>query len=186
MRIQKTSVAGFTVVVLLAVVLFITTFRPAWYRPCILIYSYVPQHIAGWVLAAVIMGSWGYFCKLSRRRPGRERVSLAALPIAVFFAVTAAIALPNLNCRPLFRSSNACINNLRQLDGAAQQWGLEKHKTIGDRPTLEDVKPYIKLDSAGALPRCPQGGTYTLNPIGTTPSVTCSLSTLRVNPHIMP
>ena len=32
---------------------------------------------------------------------------------------------------------NACINNLRMLDGAKQQWALEKQKTVEAVPTAE-------------------------------------------------
>jgi hypothetical protein len=81
---------------------------------------------------------------------------------------------------------NACINNMRQLDGAAQQWALEKGKTTGATPVMTDVEPYLKLNSANAVPPCPSGGTYTLAAIGTSPSVACSQSTLTSNAHVMP
>ncbi len=63
---------------------------------------------------------------------------------------------------------NACINNLRQLDGAKQQWALENKKTAADVPSEADVTPYLK-----AFPTCPSGGTYTLHEVGAMP--TCSV-----------
>ena len=68
---------------------------------------------------------------------------------------------------------NACINNLRQIDAAKQQWALEKNKTADAIPTEQDIAPYIKLDANGNLPKCPSGGTYTLNAVGELPS--CSI-----------
>jgi hypothetical protein len=62
-----------------------------------------------------------------------------------------------------------CINNLRQIDGAKQQWALENRKTITDVPTEKDVAPYLK----NAIPKCPGGGTYTLGAAGAAP--TCSI-----------
>ena len=68
---------------------------------------------------------------------------------------------------------NACINNLRQIDGAINEWALEKGKKNGDPVTEADIKPYIKLDASGNLPKCPAGGTYTLGKVGEHP--TCSI-----------
>jgi hypothetical protein len=68
---------------------------------------------------------------------------------------------------------NACINNLRQIDAAKQQWALENGKKASDTPTEADIKPYIKLDADGNLPKCPAGGKYTLGKVGENP--TCSI-----------
>jgi hypothetical protein len=64
-----------------------------------------------------------------------------------------------------------CRNNLRQLDGAKQQWALENGKSNSDTPTIADIKVYLGRD--GKLVTCPEGGTYTLGPISTAP--TCSI-----------
>ena len=39
---------------------------------------------------------------------------------------------------------NACINNLRQIDAAKNQWALENSKTATDVPALNDITPYLK------------------------------------------
>jgi hypothetical protein len=49
---------------------------------------------------------------------------------------------------------------------------LEKGKKTGDVCTEDDLKPYIRL-VGGQLPKCPQGGTYTIGPVGEPP--TCSI-----------
>lgn len=74
---------------------------------------------------------------------------------------------------------NACMNNLRQIDAAKQQWALEKNKPVTAIPTVQDIAPYIKLDANGNIPGCPSGGTYTLNAVGELP--TCS-----VPGHVLP
>ena len=74
---------------------------------------------------------------------------------------------------------NTCINHLRQIDAAKQQWALEKNKTADAIPTVQDIAPYIKLDANGNIPGCPSGGTYTLNAVGELPS--CS-----VPGHVLP
>jgi hypothetical protein len=65
---------------------------------------------------------------------------------------------------------NACINILRQIDAAKQQWALEKNKPASAIPTAQDLLPYFK---DGVFPACPSGGTYTINAVGYLPS--CSV-----------
>ena len=67
------------------------------------------------------------------------------------------------------RSGNACVNNLRQIDSAKEQWALENGKKKGDLVSENDIKPYIKLDSNGNLPKCSKGGAYTIGRLGEDP-----------------
>ena len=67
----------------------------------------------------------------------------------------------------------ACINNLRQIDGAKQQWALENKKTANSIPTFADIAPYLGPGFQGAPPTCPSGGVYTLNAMDAPP--TCSI-----------
>ena len=82
-------------------------------------------------------------------------------------------------------AGNACINNLRQIDGAAQQFALERGKTNGESINFpDDLTPYIKLNSNSKIPSCPQGGIYSIKKVGDEP--TCSLSNTIVPAHILP
>jgi hypothetical protein len=82
-------------------------------------------------------------------------------------------------------SYNACINNLRQIDAAAQEFALEKGKTNGDVVNYpNDLTPYIKLNTEGKIPPCPQGGIYSIKKVSDTP--TCSLGTNGNWGHILP
>lgn len=68
--------------------------------------------------------------------------------------------------------ANGCINNMRQIDGAIQQWALENGKQASDPP---DRAAFVKYIKGNALPVCPTGGTYTIGAtVATIPSVTCS------------
>ena len=83
-------------------------------------------------------------------------------------------AATNMRTTPLeAQQRNACINNLRQIDAAKNEFALEKGKKLGDPVTADDIKPYIKLDADGNLPKCPSGGTYTIGKVGENP--TCSI-----------
>jgi hypothetical protein len=82
-------------------------------------------------------------------------------------------------------SVNPCINNLRQIDAAINEWALENKKTNGTPVTENDITGYIKLNSKGKIPPCPSGGKYTYGKVGDVPQISCSLSTLTP-PHIAP
>jgi type II secretory pathway pseudopilin PulG len=97
---------------------------------------------------------------------------MALLPVVAVPAMLSAIAIPNFVKARSTAQLNSCINNLRQLDAAENQWALEKDKKTGDVCTEDDLKPYIRL-VGGQLPKCPQGGTYTIGPVGEQP--TCSI-----------
>ena len=68
---------------------------------------------------------------------------------------------------------DACINNLRQIDAAKQQWALEKGKKAGDTPVEADLKPYLTPGPNGVFLKCPAGGKYTIGKVGEPP--TCSI-----------
>ena len=105
--------------------------------------------------------------------------------VVAIIGLLAAIAIPNFVKARATSQMNACINSLRQIDAAANEWALEKGKKTGDPITMAtDLTPYIKLNSATSIPPCPAGGTYALAAVGNTP--TCTLSTLTANPHILP
>lgn len=54
---------------------------------------------------------------------------------------------------------NGCINNLRQLDGAVQQWAVEQKKLSSEKVTFNDITPYLRQ-----TPSCPLNGKYTVGP----------------------
>jgi hypothetical protein len=53
----------------------------------------------------------------------------------------------------------SCISNLKQIDGAVQQWALENMKTATDTYSLSDPALLAYLRGS-VLPMCPSGGRY--------------------------
>ena len=105
--------------------------------------------------------------------------------VVAIIGLLAAIAIPNFVKARATSQANACINNLRQIDAAANQFALEKSKTTGSTinfPT--DLTPYIKLNSAGSLPPCPAGGTYSDATVGAI--LQCSLGSTVTPAHVAP
>jgi prepilin-type N-terminal cleavage/methylation domain-containing protein len=106
--------------------------------------------------------------------------------VVAIIGLLAAIAIPNFVKARATSQANACINNLRQIDAAANQFALENKKTSGSAvnwPT--DLVPYIKLNSAGSIPGCPAGGDYgTAFTVGNSPS--CTLGSTVTPAHALP
>jgi hypothetical protein len=111
---------------------------------------------------------------------------------AIFFFI-AFLVIPNFVREPWTSPANACINNLRQIDNAKNQWALEHNAKSNDIITINDIRPYIerernnsfiKLDAKGNFPKCPSGGTYTIGKVGEPP--TCSLGTTVTPAHVLP
>jgi prepilin-type N-terminal cleavage/methylation domain-containing protein len=75
--------------------------------------------------------------------------------VVAIIGLLAAIAIPNFVRARQTSQTNACINNLRLIDGAKQQWALENKKASTDTPGGSDLQVYLGRGTAGQLPTCP-------------------------------
>jgi prepilin-type N-terminal cleavage/methylation domain-containing protein len=105
--------------------------------------------------------------------------------VVAIIGLLAAIAIPNFVRARTQSQKNACINNLRQIDGAVQQWALENKVAATVTPGFTDISGYLKSSVI-----CPSGGTtfgnsYTLPAVTGKP--TCQKNTADTTlGHIMP
>jgi prepilin-type N-terminal cleavage/methylation domain-containing protein len=99
--------------------------------------------------------------------------------VVAIIGLLAAIAIPNFVKARTASQTNACIANLRQIEGAKATWAMEAKKNNTDTPADGDLfgaAAYIRTK-----PDCPGGGTYTLNAVDTDPA--CSLA---AGGHVLP
>ena len=81
----------------------------------------------------------------------------------------AAIALPAFANARMHAQEVGCTNNLRMLDAAKEQHAMMANLSEGALVTADQLSEYL----FGGMPECPEGGIYTLGPVGTPPS--CSV-----------
>ena len=87
--------------------------------------------------------------------------------VVAIIGLLAAIAIPNfIKARETARK-NTCINNLRLIDGAIQQWALEAGKNSTDDVVEGSLAVYLGRGGTGTIngtgpgaTKCPSGGTY--------------------------
>ena len=91
--------------------------------------------------------------------------------VVAIIGLLAAIAIPNFVKARGTAQKNACIYNLRQIDGAKEQWALENKKSAGSTTDTTGVAAYIK---GATTPACPAGGSYSYNAVDSSP--TCSIT----------
>jgi prepilin-type N-terminal cleavage/methylation domain-containing protein len=103
--------------------------------------------------------------------------------VVAIIGLLAAIAIPNFVRARTQSQKNACINNLRQIDGAVQQWALEQKASGGATVSFTDIQPYLKNSVL-----CPAAGasatfatSYTLNTVTNKP--VCKIDSVN---HVLP
>ena len=110
--------------------------------------------------------------KLSTSR--KSGFTLVEIMIVVaIIGLLAAIAIPNFVKARTASQKNACIANLKQMDGAKASWALEQKKNNADTP--DDTDLFGATQYIRDKPGCPGGGTYNL--LAVDRKVTCNLST---------
>ena len=92
--------------------------------------------------------------------------------VVAIIGLLAAIAIPNFVKARATAQKNTCIANLKQIDGAKQQWALDSKLGSDAKPKGADlygVSLYIKIE-----PVCPLAGAYDIGKVKEDP--TCTLS----------
>ena len=109
---------------------------------------------------------------MKRRSLRVNGFTLVELMIVVgIIGMLAVIAIPNWVHARTTSQNQACINNLRQICGATQQWALDNRKGPDADVHVDDILPYLRNAVV-----CPAGGagatfgsSYTLKTVADLP-----------------
>ena len=71
--------------------------------------------------------------------------------VVAIIGLLAAIAIPNFVRARTTAQMNACINNLRQIDAAIQQWALENNAGAGATVTSANITAYLGRGASGSI-----------------------------------
>jgi prepilin-type N-terminal cleavage/methylation domain-containing protein len=97
--------------------------------------------------------------------------------VVAIIGLLAAIAIPNfIKARETARK-NTCINNLRLIDGAIQQWALETGMNSTTTVSLPALTVYLGRGGSGTINAvggtvCPSGGSYAATTVNQKPTCT--------------
>ena len=93
--------------------------------------------------------------------------------VVAIIAIFLSISVPNYLKAGKTSARNVCINNLKKIDGAIDQWAMDDSIQAGIVPSPSqenDIYNYVD----GGKPECPSKGEYTIHAVGSKPQVTCS------------
>ena len=100
--------------------------------------------------------------------------------VVAIIGLLAAIAIPNFVRARQKAQAEACIANLRQIEGATQVWAVDTVANDTVAPGWNDLVPnYIRTQ-----PKCPANGNYTLATVNNRP--TCSVGNTVTPAHELP
>ena len=118
----------------------------------------------------------------------RKGFTLVEIMIVVaIIGLLAAIAIPSFIKARTTSQRNACVNNLRQLDGAKEQWAMASNQQPTATPDDANVCEYIKGGTVNCT--CPQDTTddfttsYTIGDLLNDPS--CNIGSEQTPAHTL-
>jgi prepilin-type N-terminal cleavage/methylation domain-containing protein len=117
--------------------------------------------------------AWGSLRGMNKTNRRAGFTILEIMIVVMIITILLEIAVPNYIRSRENTRRNSCINTLKQIDGAKEEWAMDNRAPQGAAVRMIDIaSAYIKGPATG--PTCPGGGTYTVNPVGINPA--CSLS----------
>ena len=99
--------------------------------------------------------------------------------VVLIIGILMAIAVPNFIQARTRSQISTCVSNLKQIEGAKEQWAMVNKKGATDTPTSTELVGSVTDGFIKTYPSCPTSGTYTIGNMSTRPVCT-------VAGHVLP
>jgi prepilin-type N-terminal cleavage/methylation domain-containing protein len=118
--------------------------------------------------------------KMEQKMKNTNKAGFTLVEIMIVVAIIgllAAIGIPSFQKARDNARTKACINNLRVIDGAKEQYAMDSNVATGTAIANSAINEYIKGGYTSL--ECGAGGVYAAEALGTDPS--CSYATTDAN-----
>ncbi len=107
---------------------------------------------------------------MNQRNTSQSAFTMVEIMIVVLLiGLLASIALPNFIRSRTTAQTNVCINNLRIIDYAIQQWALDEKRAENSMVQFTDISAYLKRSVI-----CPAGGASFADSYGFSTPIGCA------------
>jgi len=94
---------------------------------------------------------------------------LEIMIVVSFIGLLASLAIPGMLRARQTSQRTRCIDNLRVIDSAKEQWAMENFAADGDSVDEDELLPYFQR----GFPECPADGEYTIGNVGDADTPSC-------------
>lgn len=94
--------------------------------------------------------------------------------VVAIVAIALSIAVPNYLTVSRISKKTVCVNNLKKISAAVEEYVIENNMGAGDRLNSQQEAEVYANYLRGGAPKCPSGGDYIIEPIGSNPPVSCT------------
>ena len=107
--------------------------------------------------------------KLYSDQPAGPGAAKVVLKVCLYGTLAVAVLIAGALWMKSNRTSclAGCVNGLRQIDGAKEQYALEHKQIVGTPISADQIKEYFR---GGTIPTCPGDGVIRLGALGELPT----------------
>ena len=94
--------------------------------------------------------------------------------MVAIIAIAMAIAFPTFSHMTAISKRTVCINNLKKITAAVEQWSIDNNMPNGTNLTSQQEEDLYRNYFRSGKPACPSGGEYVINAVGSNPQAQCT------------
>lgn len=107
-------------------------------------------------------------------RPHNGFTLVEIMIVVAIISIALAIAIPNFFRMSSISKKTVCVNNLRNITAAIEQWAIDNDISPGTNISGQQEGLIYDNYLRAGKPRCPSGGDYVVSTLGANPQVQCT------------